>query len=288
MGGPCSGKTTVAQALAKRFALKLLAPAALVAEALQAAGEADAVAAADAAAAAGTSPRPGGDGAGKQQAGVPHKARLGRRLRAELAGGAAASDELLVELLVLGMEEAKTWVPPPEASLTPLVGKAKAGATGPAASPAPAAAAAKAPVAASAAAAGKPGGAPALPGAGQPACRGFVLDGFPATAAQAALLERRLTGLDVGAEVQLIQSASQLVPPPEDCLPLLARPRRSGLDAVLVLALQDEHAAARRALGCRLDPVTGAWPLPWVLVGAWGRYVCHHTLACAGEYWALP
>jgi hypothetical protein len=41
---------------------------------------------------------------------------------------------------------------------------------------------------------------------------GFVLDGFPATAAQALLLHQRLTGRDLESEEQLLKHGSQLLP----------------------------------------------------------------------------
>jgi hypothetical protein len=41
---------------------------------------------------------------------------------------------------------------------------------------------------------------------------GFVLDGFPATAAQAGLLHHRLTGRDLAGEEQLLRHGSQLLP----------------------------------------------------------------------------
>ncbi|WIA32870.1 hypothetical protein OEZ86_006044 [Tetradesmus obliquus] len=87
--------------------------------------------------------------------------------------------------------------------------------------------------------------------------RGFIIDGFPATAEQAVLLEKALTGLDLAAEQALVDWASLVAPPPLDALPQLQRPLVSGLDAVLVLSCKDEALAAKRALGRRLDPATG-------------------------------
>jgi hypothetical protein len=87
--------------------------------------------------------------------------------------------------------------------------------------------------------------------------QGFVCDGFPRTAAQAALLERALTGLDLEAEAQVVREASRIAPPPPESLPQLQRPLTSGLDAVLVLGLSDPALALKRALGRRVDPLTG-------------------------------
>eukprot|EP00775_Hariotina_reticulata_P002553 gene2553-2855_t len=87
--------------------------------------------------------------------------------------------------------------------------------------------------------------------------RGFVIDGFPATATQAALLEKALTGVDTTAERALVEGASLVAPPPKDALPQLERPLVSGLDAVLVLAFEDEELAIKRAVGRRVDPATG-------------------------------
>jgi hypothetical protein len=84
-----------------------------------------------------------------------------------------------------------------------------------------------------------------------------VIDGFPASAAQAVLLEKALTGLDLAAEQQLVQDASVIVPPPAAKLPQLQRPLLSGLDAVIMLECADEAQALQRVLGRRLDPVTG-------------------------------
>eukprot|EP00878_Enallax_costatus_P017746 GHUV01018646.1.p1 GENE.GHUV01018646.1~~GHUV01018646.1.p1 ORF type:complete len:277 (+),score=106.96 GHUV01018646.1:524-1354(+) len=141
--------------------------------------------------------------------------------------------------------------PPPVDAKTAKGGKA----TGKAEAPAAAKAVAMQSAAADAVA------APAVPlpahlAAGA-AGRGFVVDGFPATAEQAMLLEKSLTGLDTAAEQALVEQASMVVPPPLDALPQLQRPLRSGLDAVIVLGCDDESLAVKRALGRRLDPVTG-------------------------------
>lgn len=284
-GAPYSGKTTVAQALARHFGLKLLAPEALVEEAVAAArawGE-------RAAAGPGDAPPPGGApaGAGGAPGGqlpaipegqapeaaaaaatagpeAPAKVLLGRRLAEVLAAGEAVPDNLLAGVVALGIEEARSYVaPPPEPPSSADGGGGKRGAGGSAGA---AGAAAKAPKAgggqqAAAAAAQQAGMPPALPPphSGGPG-RGFVVDGFPATASQSAALERLLTGLDLVSEAALASGASLLAPPPRDALPLLGRPLASGLDAVILLECGDEAAAAGRALGRRVDPVTGGRP----------------------------
>lgn len=87
--------------------------------------------------------------------------------------------------------------------------------------------------------------------------QGFVLDGFPATHTQAVLLERALSGLDLDSETAFIAQASVTAPPPPDALPNLTRSLVSGLDAVLFLALPDAEVVVKRALGGRIDPLTG-------------------------------
>jgi adenylate kinase family enzyme len=175
VGAPAAGKTAVAQALARTHNLRLLAPSALAAEALAAADEhLAATAAAAAAAPAAADPAGTGEAAGAAAQLAPSRqAQLGLALRRLLAEGGAPSDELLVQLLVLGMEGSKGWVAPPEAAAAGA-GAAKAKAAAPGGKAPPAAAAAP--------------------------CRGFVVDGFPATRHQAVLLERALTGLDLEVE----------------------------------------------------------------------------------------
>ncbi len=167
------------------------------------------------------------------------KALLGAQLQQLLRAGESVPDTLLVPLAVLNMHEARSYVPPPpEPSATD--GKASAKPAKPAAS------------------SGKQAGKGSNDGIARPTkCQGFVLDGFPATEAQAMALERALTGLDLDSEADLLQNASQVAPPPEGVLPQLQRPLVSGLDAVLVLSLADEATAVKRALGRRLDPNTG-------------------------------
>jgi hypothetical protein len=94
------------------------------------------------------------------------------------------------------------------------------------------------------------------------------------------LLEKALTGLDLGSEQQLVKGGSVVVPPPIEQLPLLERPLVSGLDAVVVLDCEgeEEEVAVQRSLGRRLDPQTGeslshllqqkegTWPIPTTTV----------------------
>jgi hypothetical protein len=135
VGAPFSGKTSVASHLASRFRLKLLEPEALIGEALKAADEWEAAQAAAAAAAQagagadaqqpqaaeGDASGSAGDQQQQQEEGTappeeppqpPAKAVLGARLKAALLEGQDVPDDVLVPLMVLGMEEARTYVPP--------------------------------------------------------------------------------------------------------------------------------------------------------------------------------
>jgi hypothetical protein len=49
--------------------------------------------------------------------------------------------------------------------------------------------------------------------------QGFVVDGFPRTAAQAVMLEQALTGLNLAAEQAVVDSASRVAPPPPQARP---------------------------------------------------------------------
>ena len=55
--------------------------------------------------------------------------------------------------------------------------------------------------------------------AGSMFAQGYVLEGFPATAAQARLLEKALTGLDLEQEAAVRAGASKLAPPPATAFP---------------------------------------------------------------------
>jgi hypothetical protein len=286
VGSPFAGKTTVARAIAQMFGLKLLAPEQLVA---------DAVAAAQAWEQQQQDPeqpkcnqeeQQHADQPLKQQAADPAAAAaaadspkqvLGQQALQELQQGTCVSDALLVELLMQGMQQALDYAPPsPEPPAVEVKG-AKGGKGAAKAEPAGSTAAgSKASTAGAANSTSSTAGGAASASSSSSSCgvatgvlpahlaaaagaqgRGFIIDGFPATAEQAVLLEKALTGLDLAAEQALVDGASLVAPHPLDALPQLQRPLVSGLDAVLVLGCKDEALAAKRALGRRLDPTTG-------------------------------
>lgn len=279
MGAPFSGKSTVAQALAQGSGIKLITPDSVVSEAVAAAEEYERQQQQQQQAATPSHNATSiseDEGSGEPAAPVeePVQVQLGQQLQRLLQSGEATPDDVLVNLMVLAMQDACNYVPPPpvDDSNTKQKKDQKAAAAAkppaaiappvkPAAAPAPAApvpTAVKPGGIAAVAATGStpPGigmGATAIPAKG----RGFILDAFPMTKAQAVLLERKLTGLDLDTESSLITNASRIAPPPDDLLPQLDRPLVSGLDAVVVLECGDEAVAVKRALGRRLDPTTG-------------------------------
>ena len=87
--------------------------------------------------------------------------------------------------------------------------------------------------------------------------QGFVLSDFPRTEAQAVLLEKALTNLDLEEEATMRSRQSVIAPPGARSVPDEDRTLVSGLDAVIFLSVSDESVALRRALGGRLDPETG-------------------------------
>ena len=88
--------------------------------------------------------------------------------------------------------------------------------------------------------------------------QGFVLDGFPSTRNQAALLEKMTTGLDLDRIKARKEQASKLAPPVEKGGSKdLDSSLLSGLDLVLRLNMEDESIALKRILGMRVDPRTG-------------------------------
>lgn len=83
--------------------------------------------------------------------------------------------------------------------------------------------------------------------------QGFILDGFPCSEAQAQLLERAVTGLNLAAEATYHQAASKTAPPPDSCQ-ILDRPLTSCLDTAFVLQLDDADEAIDRAVSRRMKP----------------------------------
>jgi len=90
---------------------------------------------------------------------------------------------------------------------------------------------------------------------------GYVIDGFPCTATEAAALERAFTGLDETRAATLRAAVSVAAPPAEHELAARASVSYvSGLDGIITLELPCEpdcQAATLRALGRRVDPETG-------------------------------
>jgi hypothetical protein len=266
----------VAHTLAQAFGLKLLSPQQLVEDTIAAARAWEQQRQADPAAPAAPA-APGAEQA--LDATSSPLVSLGLQADADMLAGRAVSDELMVQVLLLAMQQAKAFVPadklPEPTTETPTKGSKAAtlkaatkaegstagarhgsssGGAAPTTSPTLGVAAAVA------AGLGSTGAGPALPAnlAAGIAGRGFVIDGFPATGVQAQLLEKALTGLDLAAEQELLHSTSVISPAPAAKLPQLQRPLLSGLDAVLLLDCADEALAPQRVLGRRLDPVTGA------------------------------
>eukprot|EP00798_Chlamydomonas_sp_ICE-L_P003481 gene3481-13543_t len=163
---------------------------------------------------------------------IPLKAELGLKVQAARAEVTDVPDEVIARLVVLGMEEASTWSPAPEPEV-----KGKA-------APKP------------------PKGAP--PPEPDPP-QGFVLDGFPASPAQAQLMEKMLTGLDLKDEQARCNAASRLAPPPSKSLPIVQRPLSSGLDAVQFANYNDDETHLMDVWLKRFDrlryPIDGSGPL---------------------------
>ncbi|QDZ23339.1 hypothetical protein A3770_10p58570 [Chloropicon primus] len=86
--------------------------------------------------------------------------------------------------------------------------------------------------------------------------QGFVLDGFPSSKDQAALLEKYMTGLDLEKVKARKENASKIAPPLESKTANIDGTLVSGLDAVFRLNMDDESLALKRVLGKRVDPET--------------------------------
>ncbi|KAA6421790.1 MAG: central pair complex 1, partial [Trebouxia sp. A1-2] len=219
VGAPFAGKTSMALKLADEHGCKVLNMSELVNEAATVAEAFDK-----------QGPSSGSEpGTGPAGSEVPIKVQLGRTAQANLQSNGVVSDEVQTQLMVLAIDEV-----------------ARAIAAQP---PAPLSAGAKP-------AGGKPAASKGKKDDAKPV-QGYVMDGYPSSVRQAELLEGALTGLDLTAERTTIASASRLAPPRPATLPDLNRPLTSGLDAVLVLELDDEALAVKRALGRRVDPLTG-------------------------------
>ena len=91
--------------------------------------------------------------------------------------------------------------------------------------------------------------------------RGFVIDGFPNSFEEAAALEKALTGLDPAREEFVRGRVSIVAPMREHEVAAKATPTFiSGLTRLSVLELPtepDAQAATRRAMGRRIDAMTG-------------------------------
>ena len=74
--------------------------------------------------------------------------------------------------------------------------------------------------------------------------QGYVLDGFPQNAAQAAALEKLLTGLDLESDQAFRDAASVIAPPPLHWLPDDTRTLQSGQLPVPTHMLLSAHASA--------------------------------------------
>jgi len=262
LGRPFSGKTSTAKALAEAHDLALFDPELVVAAAVEAAAAADA-------------PQPPPEeGSAPAEAEAEARPRspaqeaqlmLGRRAQEALAAGQEVPDDVVVSLIIaaitkLSEDASADPSAPGEEKPAAKGGKdakgakdAKAGKDKP--KTPPAAKGAKGAKGGKDAAKGaEPGREPGLP-AELTGPRGFVLDGFPRTEAQAALLEKALTGLDLEYRAAIKARASVICPPPKD--PTDDLPLVSGLDKVVMLEVTGEEVELKRALGRRVDPEDG-------------------------------
>ncbi|KAH8962188.1 hypothetical protein BDL97_05G088400 [Sphagnum fallax] len=170
------------------------------------------------------------------------KGRLGMEIKEAMEKKMPVPDDVVAQLLLLTMLHLEEYVAAPGPSNPGGVTKGGKVPTKAAAPKKPITKAGKAGVA----------GGPSSPTQQS----GFVLDGFPTTDAQAAALEKYLTGLDLNVEEKKKkEKASRIAPPPP---PEVVKKLESGLDMYLVVEAISAEEATERALGKVVDPKTGA------------------------------
>eukprot|EP00736_Rhodelphis_marinus_P011983 Rmarinus@m.244 len=239
LGKPFAGKTTVARALVEEFNLVWVSPDELVQAAVKAVQEEeDGTAAAEAAAAA--SGKKGKSSPALRKDTLSHSTdlvRLGMTAKAAMEKGKEVDDETIVALVVLKIrsieEDAKKDIP--EDDEDEDVGSSVFSEDG----------LDEARVAEAAIADAQANRPP----------RGWILDGFPQTVAQAKQLEAALTGFDPKTMEPAKDKPNRklLAPSPPQDAP--ARPI-SGIDLVIRIDLTN-GLVLERAAGRRVDPVTG-------------------------------
>ncbi|KAJ4458150.1 putative sperm flagellar protein 2 [Paratrimastix pyriformis] len=237
LGRPKAGRTSVAEGLAKQFSLTVIQPAELLKEALGAAAGAQATAA-EPSAAAGSPPAP-------DASSLPPLVRLGRQAKECLDKGDEVPDELMAALVAHRMrrfdQQRYMVTHPPSAPAqggpaTPGTGGLAAKTEAPEGAAPPAESQLRAYLEqylgaiemgdlaafpadqAGPTAAAHPSAVPAHPMHG-----GVVLDGFPATLAQAAALEKELTGFEQAPPAKGAKRGKPVPPPKKVATPAAGR-----------------------------------------------------------------